>query len=41
MDVLVGVQTSLGGWVLDITRFMLVSTQVEVLVEVGVEKDKA
>ena len=27
----------LGGWVLDFTRLMLISTQVEVVVEVGVE----
>ena len=26
-----------GGWVLDFTRLMLISTQVEVVVEVGVE----
>ena len=40
VDISVGVQTSLGGWVLDFTRFMLVSTQVEILVEVGVELGK-
>ena len=27
----------MGGWVLDFTRLMLISTQVEVVVEVGVE----
>ena len=26
-----------GGWVLDFTRLMIISTQVEVVVEVGVE----
>ena len=26
-----------GGWVLDFTRLMLISTRVEVVVEVGVE----
>ena len=30
----------MGGWVLDFTRFMLISTQVEVEVEVGVELGK-
>ena len=29
-----------GGWVLDCTRLMLISTQVEVVVEVGVELGK-
>ena len=29
----------LGGWVLDFTRLMLISTQVEVVFEVGVELD--
>ena len=29
-----------GGWVLDFTRLMLISTQVEVVVEVGVELGK-
>ena len=28
----------LGGWVLDFTRLMLISTQVEVVVEVWLEK---
>ena len=28
-----------GGWVLDFRRLMLISTQVEVVVEVGVEID--
>ena len=30
----------MGGWVLDCTRLMLISTQVEVVVEVGVELGK-
>ena len=30
-----------GGWVLDFTRSMLISTQVEVVVEVGVELGKS
>ena len=29
-----------GGWVIDFTRLMLISTQVEVVVEVGVELGK-
>ena len=29
-----------GGWLLDFTRSMLISTQVEVVVEVGVELGK-
>ena len=29
-----------GGWVLDFMRLMLISTQVEVVVEVGVELGK-
>ena len=29
-----------GGWVLDFTRLMLISTQVEVVVKVGVELGK-
>ena len=29
-----------GGWVLDFTRLMLISTQVEVVVEVGVKLGK-
>ena len=28
-----------GGWVLDFTRLMLISTQVEVVVELGKNKD--
>ena len=42
VDVFVQLTTSPGGgwWVLDFTRLMLISTQVEVVVEVGVELGK-